>query len=713
MIAGLRTVRLSRQFASSVSAISHTPSYRRLRIYAVDPSLALRIETAAINEITIRVPWEAGLKRGPVGEYLEVVDFDPASGVFYSPVDLNEPNLLAEDGLVPSEGNPNFHQQMVYAVAMATIGHFERALGRVALWATHGKSSKRHKFVRRLRIYPHALRDQNAYYDSQKKALLFGYFPVRAKDAQNTPGTIVFSCLSHDIVAHEVTHALLDGVHPRFVESTNPDVKAFHEAFADVVALFQHFSYPGMLRDQISRTRGDLDSENMLAQLAQQFGRATGHGGALRDALGTYDKTSRKWASRAPDPQVLEREMEPHARGAILVAAVFRAFLLAYRRNTKDLFRIASQGTGILPAGEIHPDLANRLAEEARRCAQQILQMCIRALDYCPPVDITFGDFLRAIISADVDLNPDDDYGFRVAIIESFRQWGIGPRRVRSMSSESLQWDTFDDARADEEGRETFFTMLGDMFEPLTSMFTHAVAELFNTPQESAGLDDEEEEEAEEDGGDDGAESAPPEGPLQFEPWTLESDRYTVWKTMQKNRVALWRWLMKQPKKNARAFGLVLDTIGVPPTVYRSKENVPSVEVHSVRTALRRSSRGTALTDLVVEITQRRRGYFNPRAQEEADKRTKPFDRSERGDFTYRAGCTILFDPQNKQVRRVIRTAGTIIDNKELERVRRFLTGEIVSTGNAFDSGCPPSLSSRRSATRREPFALLHREELD
>ena len=37
-------------------------------------------------------------------------------------------------------------------------------------------------FVRKLRIYPHALREANAYYDPDKIALLFGYF--RAADAQ-------------------------------------------------------------------------------------------------------------------------------------------------------------------------------------------------------------------------------------------------------------------------------------------------------------------------------------------------------------------------------------------------------------------------------------------------------------------------------------------------------------------------------------------------
>ena len=43
---------------------------------------------------------------------------------------------------------------------------------------------------------------------------------------------------------------------------------------------------PEALRQQIRRTRGDLAQQNLLAQLAIQFGQATSKGGqALRDAL--------------------------------------------------------------------------------------------------------------------------------------------------------------------------------------------------------------------------------------------------------------------------------------------------------------------------------------------------------------------------------------------------------------------------------------------
>src|SRR5262245_10813707 len=82
---------------------------RQLRCYAIDPSLAQRFETAPISEIALKIPWEP-LDPGPVGEYLEVIDHDPTGQCFYEPVALDDPRLLAQDGLPPSEGTPQFHQ---------------------------------------------------------------------------------------------------------------------------------------------------------------------------------------------------------------------------------------------------------------------------------------------------------------------------------------------------------------------------------------------------------------------------------------------------------------------------------------------------------------------------------------------------------------------------------------------------------------------------
>ncbi len=427
--------------ACSGTVTPSAPPYRRIRAYAVDPSLSTRLATAGMNEITLKVRWES-VEPGPTGEYLEVIDVD-ASGKEYKPVNLNDPSLLAQDGYQPSEGNAGFHQQMVYAVAMKTIEHFERALGRPVLWRPRINPQDKlddSLFERRLKIYPHELRQANAFYSPSRIALLFGYFEASANDpGSHVPGSKVYACLSHDIVAHETTHAILDGMHRRFNEPTNPDVLALHEAFADIVALMQHFMIPEILEHEISRTRGNLKAESILGSLAMQFGRATGKRGALREAIGTFDANG-QWMPLKPNPADYKNVMPPHSRGAILVAAVFDAFIAIYERRTEDLLRIYTGGTGVLPEGAIHPDLVKRLAGEAVKTAGHVLNMSIRALDYIPPVDITFGEYLRGIITADADLVSDDRYNYRVAFIEAFRRRGIYPLDLDTLSVDTLRW---------------------------------------------------------------------------------------------------------------------------------------------------------------------------------------------------------------------------------------------------------------------------------
>jgi hypothetical protein len=314
-----------------------------------------------------------------------------------------------------------------------------------SLRGSQGNDGRQHwredEFVSRLRLYPHALREANAYYSPAEKAILFGYFPALVTDDRDSRTQLtVFTCLSHDIIAHEVTHALLDGMHREFNEPTNPDVLAFHEAFADLVALFLHFSLPNVLRHQIAASRGDLASQNRLGELAQQFGQAIGKRGALRSAIGQVDEQTGEWKPSAPDPGQYRRQFEPHARGAILVAAVFDAFLTLYKNNVSDLLRLASEGTGVLPAGQLHPDLVNRLSAEAAGAAGRMLHMCIRALDYCPPVDISFGDYLRAMLTANFEHDPEDEESRCVAVVEAFRRYGIVPDEVRTLSVDGLLW---------------------------------------------------------------------------------------------------------------------------------------------------------------------------------------------------------------------------------------------------------------------------------
>ena len=441
---------------------------------------------------------------------------------------------------------------MAYAVAMRTIERFERALGRKALWARRRPKKVDEivpddGYVQRLRIYPHALREANAYYDPDKIALLFGYFQAASSAGSVTQGSGIFGVVSHDIVAHETTHALLDGLHPRYSERTNFDMAAFHEAFADVVALFQHFSMPESLTRQIRRAQGSTaDIGRRLGQLAQQFGEATGMHGALRRFVGEI-------GSSVP---VLSDDMtEPHERGAVLVSAVFAAFLTIYSSRSADLIRLATNGSGILPGGEISVDLANRLASEAAKTAEHVLNMCIRALDYCPPVNLEFGDFLRAIITADRDLVRDDDRGYRVAFIDAFRQRGIVSYGVSHLAEDSLLWEP------------------PPMDEGLSNRFSEVL-------------------------------------PLLDLSWGLTTERKNAFDHSRKNGAILQTWLAepKDPKRR-----LLRQILGLeePAKQWTGKigdqsftGEIRPIETHSVRVCRRSAPDGSSKSTLVIELTQ-------------------------------------------------------------------------------------------------------------
>ena len=402
------------------------PARRPLRVYAFDPQLANTLDRIGPGQVTLEIPWEP-LQPGPSGARVQVVDFDggrldgnkPAAA-YYEPVDLDDPLIAVQAGLPPNEADPRFHQQMVYAVAMHAITAFDHALGR-----------RIRPYGGVLQLLPHAFRGENAFYHPDLRAVLFGYFQADENDpGRNLPGQFVYTCLSHDIIAHEVTHAVLHRIRPWLLQATNPDVPALHEALADLVAIFLHFELPGVVADTVASTRTDLTDPTPLVQLAQQFGYATGRRASLRTAL---DR---------PDPMRYATTHEPHARGAILVAAVFEAFLTIYRRRISDLVRLATGGTGTLPAGALPPDLVRRVSQEASRTAQQVLTMVVRALEYLPPVDATFSDFLRAVVTSDRELFPTDAAGLRTAFVDAFRRRGIYPGKdeVPSLADISLVW---------------------------------------------------------------------------------------------------------------------------------------------------------------------------------------------------------------------------------------------------------------------------------
>ena len=82
--------------------------------------------------------------------------------------------------------------------------------------------------------------------------------------------------------------------------------------------------------------------------------------------------------------------------------------------------------------------MAQLLAEYASQTAVSFFQLCARAIDYCPPVDITFGDFLRALITVSKDIDPLDASGVRDALMEAFRLRGIYSETASFYSEDAL-----------------------------------------------------------------------------------------------------------------------------------------------------------------------------------------------------------------------------------------------------------------------------------
>jgi hypothetical protein len=435
-----------------------TPVLRSLQVYAIDPSEG----KYSGNLVTVHVPWEP-LLPGPTGRKVAVIDYDAANKCYYPPVQLDDPMLLASDGLDPSESDPRFHQQMVYAIACRTIHMFEVALGREIHWrradrfggpTTNDHALRKTDDIRILKLYPHAMQEANAYYSPQAHGILFGFFTANETgQGRNLPGQRVFTCLSQDIIAHEVTHAVIDGIRAYFTEPTNPDVLAFHEGFADLCALFSHFSEKDALIDAIHRTGGQLyqtelaavapqsggtgkpvigaqiADTNPLIQLAIQFGQARGAERGLRSAIGT-----------PPNSDNIHKNVnDPHFRGSILVAAIFDAFFSVYMSRADALFRIYRAG-GATRTDDLPQPLAELLASYASETASFFFCLCARSLDYCPPVDLTFGDFLRALITVAKDLDPTDDRGVRDALMQAFRLRGIYPESASFFSEDALCW---------------------------------------------------------------------------------------------------------------------------------------------------------------------------------------------------------------------------------------------------------------------------------
>ncbi|RYD49115.1 MAG: hypothetical protein EOP83_25555, partial [Verrucomicrobiaceae bacterium] len=169
--------------------------------------------------------------------------------------------------------------------------------------------------------------------------------------------------------------------------------------------------------------------------------------------------------------------------------------------------------------------------------------------------------------------------------------------------------------------------------------------------------------------------------------WDLSRDRKVIFEEMRSLRARLH----EEVKKNPDGAKWLLKGL-------RLHEDQARFEVHSVRPARRTGPDGHTRVDLVVEITQHRRGYFDPAEQEQADYNFQEGLPVHPHDFIFRGGVTLIIDLETMGVRYYI--SKDITSDDRLRRQREFLSGanSISLRSLYFSCGCA-----------EEPFALLHR----
>ncbi len=217
-------------------------------------------------------------------------------------------------------------------------------------------------------------------------------------------------------------------------------------------------------------------------------------------------------------------------------------------------------------------------------------------MDYVPPVDITFGEFLRALITADYDLVPDDARGYRVAVIEAFRKWGIYPRDVRTLSVDSLRWDL-----------PAALLPAAAMFPPFSESLLALVRK-----------------------------------------WDISSDRRVIFEQLSEIRLKLQKWLAEVlTPEVGRKLGLDIQAASA-----SRRRAAPDFEVTALRPARRIGPDGQHLLDLVIEITQKRWVAAQPPAPDATQPAPElPTPENTPRGFWFYGGCNVVYDLQQLGVR--------------------------------------------------------------
>jgi hypothetical protein len=341
---------------------------------------------------------------GPVSRRVAVLDFDPQTGGILPGARFVPPGKKKKFGAYELPGEEGvyghaFQQVCAFATVLRTMYLFEEpdALGRRLTWAFGSPQ---------LLVIPRAGEWPNAFYDRESHSLQLFYIPRKAGET----GEPAYACLSRDVLSHETAHAILDGIVPDLYNALAPQSLALHEALADLTALLMSFRSEKLRKAVLKATNGSIADSTAFSTVAPEFGQARDPSGAaryLRSLLN--DKTLDRGDTSLDEngfPNRVNR-FDPHSLCQVLTGALYTVMVKIHTSLATDY---SKSGWALFVGGE------------------RFKRMILRALDYLPPGEASFGDYGRAILASDQAAHPKDGQE-REWICDEFVKRGMVPDR--------------------------------------------------------------------------------------------------------------------------------------------------------------------------------------------------------------------------------------------------------------------------------------------
>jgi hypothetical protein len=274
----------------------------RFLVYKQDPSVTdLGVRLAFVPSVVLNGPADARVRTDLAGT---------------TPVARN-----TNGDFVFTPNSPQFDCAHAFAVVRETIAMYERHNGGDPLpfaWNVGGNTDP-------ITVFPHAGEGANAFYSRTAKALKFLFFTPQGQ----APSSVLYTCRSLDIVAHETGHSVLDGLKPGWLSAGNPpQTGGLHESFGDLTAIFLALAQPDQAAAFVALTKANPHDKSFLPELAEEFGRALGRPAGLRNADN--------------DLKLSEVGNEVHAISQVFTGAVYDVLADVYlfetdrQRRTKD-----------------------------------------------------------------------------------------------------------------------------------------------------------------------------------------------------------------------------------------------------------------------------------------------------------------------------------------------------------------------------------------